>query len=417
MEEMYKQAKDLVTKYNQQHLLNKYNDLTKEKKEELLKQILSIDFDEMEKLYEQAKSEVKFDKIKIEPADYVDKSKLTEKEKEYYIQKGIEIMKKNKYAVVTMAGGQGTRLGHNGPKGSFDLGLDSHKCIFEILCDTLKEAKEKYNVTIPWHLMTSRENNEQTVKFFESKNYFGYPKESVKFFKQGELPMLSKDGKILLQEDYLVKEAADGHGGILKAMLKNNIIEEMKQNGIEWVFIIGVDNVLAKLADPLLLGLTSEKKVLAAVKSVEKTNPKEKVGVFCKKNGRTGVVEYTEIPEEMAEQRNPDGSLVYGDLNAVFHLYNIKALEKILELKLPYHTAVKKATYIDENGKLIVPEEPNAYKFETFIFDSFEMFDDVVILRVKREEEFAPVKNKEGQDSPETARKLYENYYKNYARR
>ena len=265
--------------------------------------------------------------------------------------------------------------------------------------------------------MTSRENNEQTVKFFESKNYFGYPKESVKFFKQGELPMLSKDGKILLQEDYLVKEAADGHGGILKAMLKNNIIEEMKQNGIEWVFISGVDNVLAKLADPLLLGLTSEKKVLAAVKSVEKTNPKEKVGVFCKKNGRTGVVEYTEIPEEMAEQRNPDGSLVYGDLNAVFHLYNIKALEKILELKLPYHTAVKKATYIDENGKLIVPEEPNAYKFETFIFDSFEMFDDVVILRVKREEEFAPVKNKEGQDSPETARKLYENYYKNYARR
>ena len=326
-------------------------------------------------------------------------------------------MKQNKYAVVTMAGGQGTRLGHNGPKGSFDIGLESHKCIFEILCDTLKQAKQRYNVTIPWYLMTSRENNEQTVNFFESKNYFNYPKDSISFFKQGELPMLSKNGKILLQEDYLIKEAADGHGGILKAMLKNNIIDEMKQKGIEWIFISGVDNVLAKLADPLLLGLTAEKNVLAAVKSVEKTDPKEKVGVFCKKNGRTGVVEYTEIPEEMAGQRNSDGSLVYGDLNAVFHLYNIKALEKILELKLPYHTAVKKATYIDENGNLVVPEEPNAYKFETFIFDSFEMFDDVVILRVKREEEFAPVKNKEGQDSPETARKIYENYYKNYARR
>lgn len=413
MEELYKQAKEIVTKYNQQHLLNKYDDLTKEKKEELLKQILSIDFEEMENLYKQAKSEVKFDKIKIEPADYVDKSKLSEEEKEYYIKKGIDIMKQNKYAVVTMAGGQGTRLGHNGPKGSFDIGLESHKCIFEILCDTLKQAKERYNVTIPWYLMTSRENNEQTVNFFESKNYFNYPKDSISFFKQGELPMLSKNGKILLQEDYLIKEAADGHGGILKAMLKNNIIDEMKQKGIEWVFISGVDNVLAKLADPLLLGLTAEKNVLAAVKSVEKTDPKEKVGVFCKKNGRTGVVEYTEIPEEMAGQRNSDGSLVYGDLNAVFHLYNIKALEKILELKLPYHTAVKKATYIDENGNLVVPEEPNAYKFETFIFDSFEMFDDVVILRVKREEEFAPVKNKDGQDSPETARKLYENYYKN----
>ena len=413
MEELYKQAKEIVTKYNQQHLLNKYDDLTKEKKEELLKQILSIDFEEMENLYKQAKSEVKFDKIKIEPADYVDKSKLSEEEKEYYIKKGIDIMKQNKYAVVTMAGGQGTRLGHNGPKGSFDIGLESHKCIFEILCDTLKQAKQRYNVTIPWYLMTSRENNEQTVNFFESKNYFNYPKDSISFFKQGELPMLSKNGKILLQEDYLIKEAADGHGGILKAMLKNNIIDEMKQKGIEWIFISGVDNVLAKLADPLLLGLTAEKNVLAAVKSVEKTDPKEKVGVFCKKNGRTGVVEYTEIPEEMAGQRNSDGSLVYGDLNAVFHLYNIKALEKILELKLPYHTAVKKATYIDENGNLVVPEEPNAYKFETFIFDSFEMFDDVVILRVKREEEFAPVKNKDGQDSPETARKLYESYYKN----
>ena len=413
MEELYKQAKEIVTKYNQQHLLNKYDDLTKEKKEEVLKQILSIDFEEMENLYKQAKSEVKFDKIKIEPADYVDKSKLSEEEKEKKKKKGIDIMKQNKYAVVTMASGQGTRLGHNGPKGSFDIGLESHKCIFEILCDTLKQAKQRYNVTIPWYLMTSRENNEQTVNFFESKNYFNYPKESISFFKQGELPMLSKNGKILLQEDYLIKEAADGHGGILKAMLKNNIIDEMKQKGIEWIFISGVDNVLAKLADPLLLGLTAEKNVLAAVKSVEKTDPKEKVGVFCKKNGRTGVVEYTEIPEEMAGQRNSDGSLVYGDLNAVFHLYNIKALEKILELKLPYHTAVKKATYIDENGNLVVPEEPNAYKFETFIFDSFEMFDDVVILRVKREEEFAPVKNKDGQDSPETARKLYENYYKN----
>lgn len=209
----------------------------------------------------------------------------------------------------------------------------------------------------------------------------------------------------------MLKKQQTGHGGTLHSMDKSKIIEEMKNKGIEWIFINGVDNVLVKPVDPLLIGMSITNKVLGAVKTIEKTDPKERVGVFCRKNKKVGVIEYTEISEEMANLRDDYGSLVYGDANAIFHLYNIKGLEKVSEVKLPYHIAVKKANYIDNEGKTINAEKPNAYKFEMFIFDSYEMFEDVVVLRVKREEEFAPIKNAEGSDSPETARKLYKDYF------
>ena len=410
MDKKIEKIKNKLKKHGQEHLLQKYEELSDEKKEELLNQIENIDFNLMEKLYKKTREKVDLGKVTIEPIEHVDKSKLTANEREMYEKKGIEAIKYNKLAVVTMAGGQGTRLGHKGPKGTFIFDPDTNKSIFEALCDTLKEAEKKYDTVIPWYLMTSRENNKATVDFFEKNNYFGYPKDSVKFFKQGELPMISLNGKILMEENGLVKEAANGHGGTLQSMDKNGIIEEMKNNGIEWVFINGVDNVLVKPVDPLLIGMSIHNKVLGAVKSIEKTDPKEKVGVFCRKNKKVGVVEYTEISDKMAHLRDDYGSLVYGDANAIFHLYNIKGLEKVSELNLPYHIALKKASYIDENGEKVNGTKPNAYKFEMFIFDSYELFDDVVVLRVKREEEFAPIKNAEGQDSPETARKLYKDY-------
>ena len=415
MDKKYEKAKELVKKYNQEHLLKFYDEKSEEEKEELLDQILSIDFELMMKLYENATKPVDLKDIDIEPIDYVDKSKLTATETREYEKKGIEAIKANKFAVVTMAGGQGTRLGHDGPKGTYDMGLESHKSLFELLCDTIKRAREKYGVVIPWYIMTSKQNNQATVEFFEENDYFEYPKEAIRFFEQGELPMISTDKKILLDENKMVKMASDGHGGALKALGKQKIIEQMKKDGVEWIFVSGVDNVLVKLVDPLLIGMSIENNVLGSVKTIEKTDPKEKVGVFCKKNKKVGVIEYTEISDEMAEIRDKYGALVYGDANAIFHLYNIKGLEKVSDLRLPYHTAFKKATYIDDNGKLIKPETPNAYKFELFIFDSYEMIGDVVVLRVKREEEFAPIKNAEGVDSPETARKLYTDYWNKQA--
>ena len=398
------EIKNLLKKHGQEHLLLFYDKMN----EQLLNQIRNIDFDLMDELYESTKKPLDLGDVAIEPIEHTDKSRLTVAERQVYEEKGVEAIKDNKLAVVTMAGGQGTRLGHSGPKGTYIFDVENNKSIFEALCDTLKRAWKKYDTVIPWYIMTSRENNDATVAFFEEHNYFGYPKDAVKFFKQGELPMLDMNGKILLDENGMVKQAANGHGGTLHSMQKAKVLDEMRANGIEWVFINGVDNVLVKPVDPLLMGMSITSKVLGAVKTIEKTDPQEKVGVFCRKNKKVGVVEYTEISEEMANLRDDYGSLVYGDANAIFHLYNIKGLEKVAEVKLPYHIAVKKANYIDSEGKHVKAEKPNAYKFEMFIFDSYEMFEDVVVLRVKREEEFAPIKNAEG---PETARKLYKDYF------
>lgn len=293
------------------------------------------------------------------------------------------------------------------------LAVNPAKSLFEIFCDKLIEIRNKYGVIIPWYIMTSKENNEATIRFFEENNYFNYEKSAIKFFIQNEIPMLNKEGKIILTEEGIIKQAADGHGGIFEAMFSNNIVKELEQKGIEWIFIGPVDNPLVQMVDEIMLGYAINKNVLAVGKSIVKANPEEKVGVFCKRNNKPSVVEYTEITEEMAGRRDKDGELVFGESHINCNLFSIKAIQKIGNNKLPYHTAFKKATYMNEDGNIIKPEKPNCYKFETFIFDAFEKLEKMEVMRGKREEEFAPVKNKEGVDSPETAIKLYNSFYKN----
>ncbi len=400
-----------VRKYGQEHLLDYYNKLEEgDQKRKFLKQLNKIDFELIDSLYRNTGKELKKEDVKIEPIDYWDKEKLGGKY-DFYEDIGKEAIKSGKLAAVTMAGGQGTRLGHNGPKGTYDIGLDSHKSLFELICDGLKESGKKYGATIPWFIMTSRENNEETVEFFKKNKYFGYEK-NVYFFIQGELPMVDTEGKILIGENGLIKEAADGHGGVYESLVKSKMLDKMKELGVEWIFIGGIDNCLVKMVDPVLMGLAIYKGVTGAGKSVVKANPQEKVGAFCKKNGRPNVIEYTEITPEMAEARDAAGELLYGESHILCNLFNITAVERMGKTPLPYHSAFKKATYIDKDGNKIVPDSPNAYKFEAFLFDAFGDLDDMVILRVKREEEFAPVKNATGVDSPETARELYKKFYK-----
>ncbi len=400
-----------LKKYNQEQLLNFYEELSQEEQQKLLKQIENIDFESMKKLYDLTKTEIDFKTQKIEPMEYLDKSKLSDGELENYKKLGEDIIKQCGLAVVTMAGGQGTRLGHDGPKGTYDLGLASHKSIFEILCDNLKRSFEEYGVKLPWYIMTSKENENQTKDFFEKNNYFGYGKENIKFFKQGELPILSKEGKILLSEKGVVKEAADGHGGVFEALYKNNMYDDMKKKDIKMVFISGVDNVLAKLVDPIFIGATIANNKESAGKSVAKAYAEEKVGVYCKKDDKIGMIEYSEITPEMAAALDENDEFLYGESNILCNLFDIKVLDKLSKNKLPYHVAFKKANYLDNDGNEVIAKEPNSYKFETFMFDAFEGLDNMLLFRVKREEEFAPVKNKDGVDSPETARNLYNNYW------
>ena len=413
MDTELEEVKDILKKYGQEHLLNHYNDLDEKKKGILLEQINKIDFELVSKLYDSTKEQKINTNDKITPINYLDKYKLNDQYK-YYESIGKKAIKEGKLAAVTMAGGQGTRLGHSGPKGTYDIGLDSHKSLFELLSDNLKEEGKKYGVIIPWFIMTSRENNKDTVEFFEKHRYFGYKKDkNIFFFEQGELPMMDTEGKILIGDDGLIKLAADGHGGIYESLVKTKMTNKMRELGVEWVFIGGVDNCLVKMVDPVLMGIAIDKKVTVACKSVVKANPHEKVGVFCKRNGRPNVIEYSEITDEMAEATDENGELLYGESHILCNLFSIDAIERMGAEPLPYHVAFKKAKYIDKDGNLVVPDSPNAYKFEAFLFDAFGEVDDMAVLRVKREEEFAPVKNSDekGVDCPSTARELYKKFY------
>lgn len=405
------EVKEILEKYGQEHLLLSYDRLNESGKQDLIKQIENINFEECKNLYELTKHKKSFEDVTLEPLKVTDASKLNDDEIKEITRKGEKIIKEGKYAVVMMAGGQGTRLGHSGPKGTFDFGLESHKTIFEIFVDKFKEARDILGVTIPWYIMTSRDNNKQTIEFFEKNNYFGYKEGIKKFFIQKELPMMDEEGKLIIDENGLVKEAANGHGGVYEALVENGVLDEMKQAGIEWIFICGVDNVLAKLVDPVLLGYSAINNYKITSVSCIKAEPQEKVGVLCKKNGRPSVVEYTELPDDLKEALNEDGELKYGEAHILMNLFNVSIISDIAKNKLEYHVAHKKCDYMNEQGEMVKATAPNAYKFEALLFDAFERLDEIGVIRYHREECFAPIKNAEGKDSPETARDLYETYY------
>ena len=403
---------DILRMYNQEHIIKLLEKLDEDKKQALVEQISKIDFHQLKELYDNTKKEIEIKENKIEPLPYLDKKKLSEEQKEEFQRLGEAVLEQGKYAVVTMAGGQGTRLGHSGPKGTFKLDVyGKGKYLFEILAENLKEANQKYGKVIPWYIMTSKENNDETIEFMEKHNYFGYDKDSVRFFAQSELPLVDVNGKLLVGKDMKIKEASDGNGGTYSSLRASGCLAEMKEKGIKWVFIGGVDNALLKMADTILLGMAIDKKVQIASKSIVKANPHERVGVFAKMNGHPAVIEYSEMPEKMAEEVDSDGELKYGEAHIMCNLYTIEAIEKISKETLIYHSAFKKNAYIDEDGKEVIPQKENSYKFESFIFDAFGLFDDIAILRGKREDDFAPVKNRDGVDSPKTAKELYEKFW------
>ncbi len=403
---------EILREYNQEHVIDLLEKLDEDKRRELIKQIDNIDFHQITELYNNTKKQIEFKESKIEPLEYLDKEKISQEQKNQFDKLGEEIVKEGQYAVVTMAGGQGTRLGHSGPKGTFKLDVyGKGKYLFEILAENLKEANREYNARIPWYIMTSKENNKETVDFLEKNSYFGYDKNNVVVFTQSELPIVNEQGKLMIGKDLKIKEASDGNGGTYSSLRSSGCLADMKERGIKWIFIGSVDNALLKMVDITLLGMAKYKNVQIASKSVVKANPHEKVGVFCKMNGHPKVIEYSELPIKMAEEVDSEGELKYGESHIMCNLYTIEAIEKVSKEPLMYHSAYKKNSYIDESGKEVIPSEPNSYKFESFIFDAFEFFDDIAILRGKREDDFAPVKNKEGVDSPKTAKELYEKFW------
>lgn len=416
MNDKLEKAKLLTEKYGQQHLLKFYSELTVEEQNSLLDQILSMDFELVSFLYNNVvKESGEIDKFKnIEPMKSCNHKNMTKEQISEYTNIGLNLIKEGKVAALLVAGGQGTRLGHKGPKGTFSIGLPSDKSLFQLQGERLMNLSQKCDKYIPWYIMTSEDNHEDTVSFFENNNYFGYPLEDVFFFKQGQLPVVDDKGKIILKEKSCISVGANGNGGCFLALKESGALENMKKRGVQWLFMYGVDNALVKAADPTFFGFTIKSGLEASSKVVKKNSPEEKVGVLCYKDGGPSIVEYSELPEELRYAVDEKKELLYSNANIVNHIFSVDFLDRCSKVGLPYHAAHKKISFVNDEGNIINPEMPNAYKFELFMFDIFPYLDDMALLRVNREEEFAPVKNRIGSDSPETARKLLLNLHKKY---
>lgn len=404
-----KKVNTILTKYNQEHLLQFYNELTDEQKDFLIHQILSIKFDEILRLYEKSKFDVYDSTEEIEPIKYTIKENLSENHIKTYETIGYETIEKNEFGVITLAGGQGSRLGFKGPKGTFKLDTKPNKIsLFEVLCNYLKDMNSILNVTIPWYIMTSTENSQATIEFFKSENYFGYPKEYIKFFVQDNLPIIDINGKLVLEEIYKVKLASNGNGNLFSSLKKDNIIDDMKSKNLKWLFVGGVDNVLLNPVDPIFIGFTVASGNLVSSKTLFKQNPNDKDWVFARKDKKPAIIDCENFVDELSKIKNENGTYLYRETNMLAHIFNISAIEDMANVSIPYHRAFRKSPFVNYEGMKQVPESPNIYKFEQFVFDAFSHFDNISLLRVNPNEEFAPIKNFNGPHNPEVAQKRYE---------
>ena len=383
---------NILEKYNQEQLERFYKDLNKTEQSKLQKEIESIDFEQINSLYINSKKDEIIELKEIKPIKYYIKKKLSKSIIEEYSNLAKEILRKNKLCVITMAGGQGSRLGVNGPKGMFKLNIDGKlKSLFEINCEKLIKANKQYNIEILWLIMTSKENDLQTQEFFRNNNYFGYPKNRIIFFTQNEIPVLDLNGKILLEEKYKIKKAANGNGDVFEALSKNNIINKLDNEGIEYISFMGIDNILANPIDYIFLGMMAYKKYQVASKSIFKENAMEKSAVFCKRKNRPYILGYDKISKELSEEKAKNGEFLYRDCNVLSHLMTLKAVKQVIQKDLPYHRVFRKTNALNQNGESVIQD---SFKFEKFIFDAFSYFEDMLVLRIEKDE-FAPIKNRE----------------------
>jgi UDP-N-acetylglucosamine/UDP-N-acetylgalactosamine diphosphorylase len=323
-------------------------------------------------------------------------------------QRGHELLRQGKIGAFLVAGGQGTRLGYDGPKGEFPVTPVKNKPLFQVFAEQLLGHSRDSGKSIPWYIMTSEVNDAPTRDFFKKHTYFGYPAGDVYFFQQGMMPAFDMDGKLLLAETDSLALSPDGHGGSLRALDKSGALADMRKRGVEHLSYFQVDNPLVHTIDPLFLGLHDITGSEMSSKTIPKANALEKVGNFVIGDGKLQVIEYSDLPESLAMQTNPDGSLRFNAGSIAIHALRRDFVERLNQggrLQLPWHRAEKKVPYVDASGKSIKPEKPNAVKLEQFVFDAIPLAKNAIVYTTDRSEEFSPVKNAEGVDSPATSRR------------
>lgn len=398
-----------LKKYNQMHVLKFEDKLDKEEREKLYSQIDELDFSYLDSLNK--KEVVK--KFEISPIKTLSLKEISENETKFR-QIGLNALRNNEVGALLLAGGMGTRLGSNEPKGMYNIGKTKDVFIFQRIFENLLQVVKLSGKYIPFFIMTSEKNNDATVKFIKDHNYFGYDESYVKFFVQEMAVCSDFNGKLLLEEKGKIATSPNGNGGWFNSLLKNQEAKSMLEKfNLKYLNVFAVDNVLQKIADPVFIGALIDKDYELGAKAIRKTNPYEKVGVFCKKNGRPSIVEYIDVTEKMANEKDSNGEYAYNFGSIMNFVFKVDLLYKIKDEKLPIHIVRKKVPYIDDSGNLIKPETENAFKFEMLSVDMVELANNCLVFEVVREKEFAPIKNKTGVDSVESAQALLElNGYK-----
>lgn len=397
-----KEIFDALKEHGQEHIIEAYHKLDDVGKKKLASQIERIDWSIVEMACHEEHAQ---ERGKLEPLSALEVSEI-EKNKAVYEEIGLEAIRAGKVGAVLLAGGQGTRLGSDGPKGKYNIGLTKEVYIFERLIHNLFDVTDRAGCFVPLYVMTSDKNNDETIAFFEEKDYFGYPRDYVKFFRQEMAPSVDFNGKLYMEAADSLSLSPNGNGGWFYSMAVTGILKDVKARGVEWLNIFAVDNVLQRIADPVFVGATIDSGCVSGAKVVRKADPEEKIGVLCLEDGRPSIVEYYEMTDEIINSREENGELSYNFGVILNYLFRVDKLESIMNDRMPVHVVEKKIPYINENGELVKPETPNGYKFELLVLDMIHMFDNCLSYEVVRDYEFAPIKNKTGVDSVESARAL-----------
>jgi UDP-N-acetylglucosamine/UDP-N-acetylgalactosamine diphosphorylase len=414
-----------LERHRQGHLLRWWSTLTDEGRSRLRREILAIDFEQLDRLIEDlvhgqaapAAPPEKVRPIEVIRLPQTDGQRVARRRA---IEEGERSLANGQVGAIVVAGGSGTRLGYEGPKGTYPIGPVSSASLFQIHAEKMVALGRRHGRALPLYIMTSPENHAATVAFFEANGKFGL--EHVRFFVQGQMPAVDREtGNVLLAAKDQVALSPDGHGGTLAALAaagpdgSPSCLDEMRERGIRTLFYFQVDNPLVQIADPAFLGLHRQADAEMSFKVVERLTPDEKLGVVVTVDGRPQVIEYSDLPPDLASRREPEGGLELWAGSIAIHVLERSFIERIIaRTQLPFHRAIKKVPYIDESGELVKPAEPNGVKFEQFIFDALPLAERYTIVETDRATEFEPLKNAVGPDSPATVHQRMSDLFGNW---
>ncbi len=403
-----KKIRDMLQRHGQSHLLRFCDDLSTDRRQSLVEQIASIDFDQLDELidkYVWRKGPVDLPQdicppeiVPARPPGEAEAARLADAHK-----CGEELIAAGKVAAFVVAGGQGTRLGIEGPKGCFEATPVRRKPLFHVFAEQILAASRRGGKAVPWYIMTSPDNDIATRAFFRRHNNFGLDEKDIFFLVQGTMPAVDFDGKVLLAGKGKPALSPDGHGGSLAALRNSGALDDMAGRGIEYISYFQVDNPLVRCVDPVFLGLHAAAEAQMSAKCLPKRSPTEKLGNFCVVDGKVTVIEYSDLPEELATATTDDGHLRFSAGSIAIHILSRSFVERLTaggRCELPWHRAEKKVPYVDSGGNIVQPDEPNAVKLEMFVFDAMPLAEKTVIFETVRSQEFSPIKNATGDDSP-----------------